>query len=212
MVLVEAEESPVEECVARAAAESPDAGSNPVERDLACIYTTEAPRLYRYALLLTRRHESAQDAVQEAILRYYVARTAGQIFQNPRAWLFQVVRNHVLDGLRAIRTRNEVCIDGLRSSADSGHDPETTCRSNEIARRLSSSLVPRELDCVRLRAEGLCYAEIGKVLAVKPGTVGAILARAHKKIRKSLCRAGYASAAPAELVGLLPPEKAPYAF
>ena len=47
-------------------------------------------------------------------------------------------------------------------------------------------LSPREMECVRLRAEDLRYEEIAVVLGLQAGTVGALLARAHGKIRKAV--------------------------
>jgi DNA-binding CsgD family transcriptional regulator len=47
-------------------------------------------------------------------------------------------------------------------------------------------LSPREMECVRLRAENLRYEEIAVVLGLHAGTVGALLARAHGKIRKAV--------------------------
>ena len=47
-------------------------------------------------------------------------------------------------------------------------------------------LSPRELECVRLRMEDLRYDEIAGVLGLSAGTVGALLARAHGKIRKAV--------------------------
>jgi RNA polymerase sigma-70 factor (ECF subfamily) len=191
---------------AKPAAETRANGED-IERELAFVYQAEAPRLYRYALALTRHHEAAQDAVQEIFLRYYVACSEGQHFQNPRAWLFRVLRNHVYDGLRTIRTNQEVGIDGLRQSPDLAHDPEEDYRRHEMVRRLSKALTARELDCVRLRAEGLDYQEIAEVLSVRPGTVGAMLARAHKKIRRSLRHAGYAVADQTDTLGPFTPKE-----
>jgi DNA-directed RNA polymerase specialized sigma24 family protein len=42
------------------------------------------------------------------------------------------------------------------------------------------------MECVRLRAEDLRYEEIAVVLGLHSGTVGALLARAHGKIRKAV--------------------------
>jgi predicted DNA-binding protein (UPF0251 family) len=47
-------------------------------------------------------------------------------------------------------------------------------------------LSPREMECVRLRTEDLRYEEIARVLGLQTGTVGALLARAHGKIRKAV--------------------------
>jgi DNA-directed RNA polymerase specialized sigma24 family protein len=41
------------------------------------------------------------------------------------------------------------------------------------------------MECVRLRSEDLTYEEIAEVLGLHVGTVGALLARAHEKVRKS---------------------------
>jgi len=41
------------------------------------------------------------------------------------------------------------------------------------------------MECVRLRIEDLRYEEIASVLGLSAGTVGALLARAHGKIRKA---------------------------
>jgi DNA-directed RNA polymerase specialized sigma24 family protein len=42
------------------------------------------------------------------------------------------------------------------------------------------------MECVRLRTEDLSYDEIAGVLGVRAGTVGALLTRAHDKIRKAV--------------------------
>jgi DNA-directed RNA polymerase specialized sigma24 family protein len=55
---------------------------------------------------------------------------------------------------------------------------------------LCSNLSPGESECVRLRAEGLRYEEIAGVLSMRTGTVGALLARAHKKIRQAVKDSG----------------------
>ena len=47
-------------------------------------------------------------------------------------------------------------------------------------------LSAREIQCVRLRTEDLSYEEIAGVLGLQAGTVGAMLARAHGKIRKAV--------------------------
>ncbi len=188
-----------------------EANAGEIGQELARIYEADAASLHRYAVSLTQQHESAQDAVQEVFLRYYIARREGQRFQNPRAWLFRVLHNHVFDGLRMSRTKREVGIESMRGSPDTGQDPEGDYRRGEMARRLSDALASRELECVCLRAEGLRYEKIAVVLSVRSGTVGAMLARAHKKIRKSLRHAGYLTKRNAEALRELTPERTRYA-
>jgi DNA-binding CsgD family transcriptional regulator len=53
-----------------------------------------------------------------------------------------------------------------------------------MSRRYWGLLSPRELECFRLRAEGLRYQEIAEVMVLRAGTVGALLARVQRKIRE----------------------------
>ena len=48
---------------------------------------------------------------------------------------------------------------------------------------LSSLLTPREKECLRLRAEGLAYRDIAKVLNISLGNVSAKLSRAVRKLQ-----------------------------
>jgi DNA-binding NarL/FixJ family response regulator len=53
-----------------------------------------------------------------------------------------------------------------------------------MAKQLTGILSPREMECLRLRADGLQYHEIADVLGVREGTVSAMLSRVHKKLRE----------------------------
>src|SRR5271157_4489563 len=154
-----------------------------IEREIGDLYAREAAGMLRYGLSVARNSETAQDAVQEAFLRFFIARTAGQEIRNPRAWLFRVLRNHVLDQKKA-RSRNEIGLESVMNSPGPGYDPEVAYGRVEALRRtLRTALTPREVECVRLRSTGLRYDEIAGVLKLQSGTVGALLTRAHKKIR-----------------------------
>jgi len=167
----------------------PAAPFNDMELEMAALYSSQAPGLLRYAFTLNKDVCGAQDALQEIFLRYFVARTEGRQFDDPKAWLFRVLRNYLLDTLKSSSVKNEVAIDGIQDPPDGGDDPERHYHRTEMARDLTRLLAPRELECVRLRAEGLKYGEIADVLDLRQGTVGATLARAHRKIRRALGRA-----------------------
>ena len=148
------------------------------------LYRENAAGLFRYGIVLAKNREAAQDAVQEAFLRYFMARSGGQPVERPKAWLFQVVRNFLLDALKASSARKEVGLEAVGRWADKRPDPESEYRFAEMSRRLWELLSPRELECFRLRAEGLRYDEIAAVLTLRSGTVGALLARVQKKMRE----------------------------
>lgn len=157
-----------------------------LELEVAQAYLENATAMFRYAVVTMRNREVAQDAVQEVFLRYFVARTQGQRIQTPRAWLYRVLRNYLLDSLKSSAVKKEIGMEQVRNMADFRQDPEISYHHRELARRVSGLLAPRELECLRLRNEGFGYEEIATILSVRSGTVAALLSRGQKKIRKAL--------------------------
>jgi RNA polymerase sigma-70 factor (ECF subfamily) len=157
-----------------------------LELEIAQVYAEFATGLLRYAVITIRNHEAAQDAVQEAFLRYFIARSQGQRILTPRAWLFRVLRNYILDSLRSSSVKREIAMEDVQQVADVQQDPEVSYHHRELARRVCTLLAPRELECLRLRNEGFGYEEIANILSLSSGTVAALLSRGQKKIRKAL--------------------------
>jgi RNA polymerase sigma-70 factor, ECF subfamily len=157
-----------------------------LEVEIACAYEAHSCGLFRYAMVTVRSREGAQDAVQEVFLRYFLVRCQGQRIQCPKAWLFRVLRNYLLDSLKSCAVKRETGIEEVRQMVDARQDVELSYHHRELARRVSGLLAPRELECLRLRNEGFAYEEIAAILCVRAGTVAALLARGQKKIRKAL--------------------------
>ena len=157
-----------------------------IEEEIAALYEREADGLLRYAVSISANREMAHDALQEAFFRFFLCRSGGQQIHSPRGWLFRVARNYVLDQKKAGK-RKEVGMESLRNMAGPAAQPESAGQAWELLRDLPQiGLSPRELECVRLRMEDLRYDEIARVLGLQAGTVGALLARAHAKIRKAV--------------------------
>jgi RNA polymerase sigma-70 factor (ECF subfamily) len=157
-----------------------------IEQEIADLYEREAGGVLRYAGALARNQETALDALQEAFFRFFLCRSAGQQIQSPRGWLFRVAHNYVLDQKKA-GSRNEVGLESLCNVPSPAHHPEGGGPVSDLLQELREiGLSPREIECVRLRTEDLRYEEIAGVLGLQTGTVGALLARAHGKIRKAV--------------------------
>ena len=157
-----------------------------LELEVARVYDGYATGLLRYALVTIRNREAAQDAVQEVFLRYFISRSQGLTIQTPKAWLFRVLRNYLLDCLKSSTANREIGIESVQPIVDDQQDPEVSYHHRELARQVCTLLAPRELECLRLRNEGFGYEEIADILSVRSGTVAALLARGQKKIRKAL--------------------------
>jgi len=97
-----------------------------------------------------------------------------------------VLRNRLLDVRKRAGFSSTVSMDTAVHQPDRRPDPEAEFRAAELLNNLSTPLTMREAECVRLRVEGLRYEEIAGVMGIRPGTVGALLARALKKLRKVL--------------------------
>lgn len=156
----------------------------PVEQELVRLYRQHASALSRYAGSRAADLDAARDAVQEVFLRYFLERRGGREIGNPRAWMYQVLRNYLFDCNRN-RTSCEVVLEDVDYVADSRQNPEGMLQRSEVTREIESMLSKRELECLRLRTEGRDYAEIGKAMGIRSGTVGALLARAQKKIQRA---------------------------
>jgi RNA polymerase sigma-70 factor (ECF subfamily) len=161
----------------------PPALTNQIEKEVNELLIRHTTALLRYAATVARDRTIVQDAVQEAFMRYFIARVGGQRMENPRAWLFRVVRNYILDCNRRSKCSSVVDLKEAVLIADSRQDAEAEYRQSEILRRALSFLSPREQECMQLRVEGFGYGEIAQVLRIRSGTVGALLARGLKKIQ-----------------------------
>ncbi len=149
------------------------------------LYQEYSASLLKYAMSVVRNQEDTRDAVQETYLRYFIQRRYGREIDNPRAWLFQVLRNYLLDRLKAMPGKLEVGTADLESLAGQNQDPEKIFQCREVAAEIAAALTGRELHCLRLHAGGLRYEEIADAMGVRLGTVGALLNRVHQKLRGS---------------------------
>jgi len=152
-------------------------------RRVAALYAESAAELLTYALSLGRNQELARDAIQEGFLRYFIALCEGAEISSPRAWIYRVMHNYVLDRLKEPRCDHD---GDLRGEPAREHDPEDACFRGEVRRLARHALTPREYDCIRLRTEGLRYEEIASALELSCGTVGALISRAVHKLRETL--------------------------
>jgi RNA polymerase sigma-70 factor (ECF subfamily) len=155
---------------------------NELEKEVTHLYEECASGLLRYGTGLALNRELAQEALQESFLRYFVSRTEGQNIENPKAWLYRVLRNYLFDRLKEAGEKHKVSMEEISDQAGHLDDPEKNYIQSEALRNAERLLAPRELECLRLRVEGFGYNEIASILGIRPGTIGATLARALNKI------------------------------
>jgi RNA polymerase sigma-70 factor (ECF subfamily) len=140
------------------------------------------------ALGVTRRHEDAQDAAQEA---FVVALERLDECRNPEkfgGWFLTIVRNRARNLVRRETLRAGDVLPPSLASARPGPDRDT--ERGELRDKLTAALgalteVQREVVLLH-DLEGWKHREIAEVLDMPPGTVRSHLHYARKKLREAL--------------------------
>ena len=181
----------------------PNQASLALEREVATLYEENAARLLSYATTLVRGGDAGRDAVQEVFLRYFAERRYGHHVENPRAWLYRVLHNYLMDQLQSPTAKYEVPADSACEVSAADEPGECLLEQTQTALQIVSRLTPRELDCLRLRVEGHSYAQIAQRLGICAGTVGALLPRVYAKLRQDAAEGSLVQAGTAGALGLL---------
>lgn len=139
--------------------------------------------LVRYLRYHLDDRSEAEDIAQETFVRYFQARGRDEKITQPRAWLFRVAHNLLVD---YGRKRKPDLLDEQGWVALESHlvvEPNGLNASAEVSKLPWDRLSPMELDCLRLRTEGLKFREIGEVLDLSISTVVSYVSRALTKLR-----------------------------
>jgi RNA polymerase sigma-70 factor (ECF subfamily) len=160
-------------------------------RDRACdrAYRDHAPDVYRVVYSILRDPDEALDATHDAFARAW-ERWEQYDTQRPlRPWLHGIAVHIALDHLRRRRVRRLVRPDPRGASVDAAAPGDL---ASEVVRRdvvdaAMATLRPESRAALILRHYyGYEYAQIGEFLGLAPGSVGAILSRAHAVLRQRL--------------------------
>ena len=140
------------------------------------------PALRRYARALTRDAESADDLVQDTLVR---ALRSQHLFHGGeiRNWLYTILTNLNRNRLRSLARRPPLIAIGENDAPDMA-GPEAGSR--DIERALSSLVEDQRSALLLVVLEGLTYREVAEVQGVPIGTVMSRLARARAQIRAFL--------------------------
>ena len=141
--------------------------------DWEVLVTENETRLYRAALAILGDPHEAEDAVQDAFVRYLEKAPAN--LEHPNAWLTRVLVNGCKSRLRLAWRRV-----GPLPEALSAPGPEEREELEELF-----SLPPEDRAVIHLHYyEGWSTDEIAHMLGQRPGTVRSRLSRARGKLRK----------------------------
>jgi RNA polymerase sigma-70 factor (ECF subfamily) len=156
-------------------------------------YTEHADALWRYAMRLTGDRARAEDVVQETLLRAWQHPHAFEDSErSPRAWLFRVARNMIIDERRSSRFRREVSSpDGSDEFEQRGPDEVDAALDRLLIADALTHLSPEHRAVVRRSYYlGWTVAQIADDLQIAEGTVKSRLHYALHALRLTLQEMG----------------------
>jgi RNA polymerase sigma-70 factor (ECF subfamily) len=142
----------------------------------------EIPRLRRYARALVGSNAEADDLIQDTLERALARLDQWRDGESPRKWLFSILHNLHIDGLRR-KSRRPPHV-GLDSLGPEQSAPAADGASGRDLDRALQQLSGEQREVVLLVGlEGLTYAETAEVLDIPVGTVMSRLARGRGRLR-----------------------------
>jgi RNA polymerase sigma-70 factor, ECF subfamily len=145
----------------------------------------EIPRLRRYARSLTRNAQTADDLVQECLVRALSKQHLWVEGSELRAWLFTIMHNQYVNSVRqAVRQGSEVGVSDTEPSLTRAANQDRRLELRDLDRALA--LLPEEQRSVILLVglEGMAYQTVAEVVGIAVGTIRSRLSRGREELRK----------------------------
>ncbi len=165
------------------------AGEVESEAAFEALYRERYRDVYRYALLMLRSPEDAEDVASEAFGKAYAAWQKGRgPGGQPLPWLLLITRRAVIDRSRRRKVLAWLPLDSLHP----GHEPADL--SAEASRsefwlwfdRFARELPDRQREVLILRyRRDLDDAQIGQIMGITPSAVRSLVARACEALRRN---------------------------
>ena len=148
------------------------------------------PGLRAFAVSLARRHDRADDLVQETVMKAWSKQESFQPGTNMRAWLFTILRNEFYSQMRR-KGRELPDPDGVFAGNLATH-PEQYGKLDMADFKAALDTLPddqREA-IILIGASGFAYEEAAEIAGVAVGTIKSRVNRARTKLQELLTITG----------------------
>src|ERR671931_571068 len=149
------------------------------------LYQRHVGDVYRYALVVMRNPDDAEDVTQTTFMNAYRAFSRGERPRTPQNWLIAIAHNVCRQRFRQLQRRpNETPLEE-DEIAQIAPDDETPS-AEDIRRALSHLAFNQRAALVMRELEGRSYAEIGEILELSTSAVETLIFRARRALREQL--------------------------
>ncbi len=146
-------------------------------------------QLYFVALKLLADEQDAEDAVQEALLKLWAARTSFLVHENPNAFAITVLKNQCLDKLRLRKNVESIENQTMCVENENPHLLLERKNENEIIRRIINRLPQLQQLIITMKdVEEYEVDEIAEIIGTSTEAVRMNLSRARKKVREEFLK------------------------
>src|SRR5581483_7369485 len=149
------------------------------------LYQRHAGDVYRYALVVMRNRDDAEDVTQTTFMNAYRAFARGERPRTPQNWLIAIAHNVCRQRFRQLQrqpSESPLEEDELAQIAPDDEAPS----AEDIRRALSHLAFNQRAALVMRELEGRSYAEIAEVLQVSTSAVETLIFRARRALREQL--------------------------
>jgi RNA polymerase sigma factor (sigma-70 family) len=149
------------------------------------LYQRHVGDVYRYALVVMRNRDDAEDVTQTTFMNAYRAFARGERPHTPQNWLIAIAHNVCRQRFRQQqRQPNELPFEEDEVAQLAPDDDTPT--AEDIRRALSHLAFNQRAALVMRELEGRSYAEIAEVLQVSTSAVETLIFRARRALREQL--------------------------
>jgi RNA polymerase sigma-70 factor (ECF subfamily) len=146
------------------------------------------PRLWRYALVLSKKRDVADDLTQATALRALEKAHQFQVGSNLVGWTFTILNSIWKNQLRSTKVRTGAGLQSVEDSdiAANNLDAETNILAGQVLTGIMH-LPEAQRDAVFLTyVEGHSYKEVAAILGIPIGTVMSRLAAGRKTLNDAM--------------------------
>lgn len=148
--------------------------------------TRHIPNLRAFARSLTRRHDAADDLVQETLIKAYQHIDQFTAGTNMKAWLFTILRNTYLSDLRKRRYEVEDADGALSERLSVAASQTAHMDMLDFNKALSDLPADQREALILVGAEGFSYEEAAEMCGCAVGTMKSRVNRARNRLAAEL--------------------------